>query len=75
MMKSSQNYLTQVRGHNNLFRNEATGMIVSINKHSSSHYKKQRELKMKEKKELAELKTEVGDIKSMLKQLLEKING
>ena len=75
MMEAPEKHLTPVKGHNNLFRNENTGMIVSINNHSSSHYKRLRKNKLKERQELDELKAEVGDIKSMLKQLLEKING
>ena len=75
MMKAPEDYLTPVKGHNNLFRNENTGMVVSINNHNSAHYKRVRQNKLKERQELDNLKSEVSDIKSMLKQLLEKING
>ena len=75
MIEAPEDYLTPVKGHNNLFRNENTGMIVSINNHNSDYYKRMRQGKLKEKQELDNLKSEVSDIKSMLKQLLEKING
>ena len=75
MMTETPDNLTPVKGHSDLFRDNDTGMIVSINRYSSAHYKKIREQKLKEKQEIEALKSDVGDIKSMLKKLLEKING
>jgi len=75
MIEAPEDYLIPVKGHNNLFKNKNTGMVVSINNHNSAHYKRARQNKLKERQELDNLKSEVSDIKSMLKQLLEKING
>jgi len=67
--------LVPIKGHNNLFRDDNTGMIVSINNHTSSHYKRVREHKRQEKQEIARLKSDVTEIKSLLNQLIEKLNG
>jgi len=64
--------LTRVQGHPDLMRDEDTGMIISINKHKSSHYKNVREQKIRERQEIEELKSDVSQIKSLLTQLLEK---
>lgn len=68
--------LSRVQGHDDLYRDDNTGMIISINKHDASHYKNIRAQKIKEKQELETLKSDVNDIKAMLQQLLEnKTNG
>jgi len=63
-----------VKGYPNLYRDEKTGAIVncdsvSYNQHLIS--KKKREL---QQNEINELKSEISEIKILLKQLLEK-NG
>lgn len=74
-MNDNPDHLIPIKGHNNLFRDDNTGMIVSINNHTSAHYKRLRDKKLKEKQEMDSLKSEVSDIKSLLNKLLEKING
>ena len=75
MIEDRPEYLLPIKGYSNLFRDDNTGMIVSINSHTSSHYKRLREKKLQEKQEIKELKSDVRDIKSLLNKLLEKING
>jgi len=69
-------YLKPVKGYNDLLRDENTGMIISINKHDAEHYKRVRATKIKQNQEIEDLKSDVSDIKAMLKKLLEnQING
>lgn len=75
MIEDRPEYLIPIKGYSNLFRDDTTGMIVSINSYASSHYKRLREKKLQEKQEINELKSDVRDIKSLLNKLLEKING
>ena len=53
MIHDRPDNLVPIKGHNNLFRDDNTGMIVSINNHTSSHYKRVREHKRQEKQESA----------------------
>lgn len=74
-MNDNSDHLTPIKGHNNLFRDNNTGMVVSINNHTSEHYKRIREKKINERQEMDSLRSEVSEVKSLLNKLLEKING
>ena len=74
-MTDNPDHLIPIKGHNNLFRDNNTGMVVSINNHTSKHYKRIREKKIDERREINSLRSEVGEVKSLLNKLLEKING
>lgn len=65
------NYIP-VEGHTNLVRDAATGAIINIDKSKAAKARKAREAVLREKEEIAELKNDVAEIKSLLKQLLER---
>lgn len=67
--------LIKVDGYPDLMRDQDTGMIISINKHKSSHYKNVREQMKRERQELEQLKSDVSEIKSLLTKLLENANN
>ena len=59
-----------VEGHKNLFRDPRTGAIVNKNMNEYSNYKMDRKRKMDQKEELDEMKRDIDEIKSLLKQLV-----
>ena len=59
-----------VEGHKNLFRDPQTGAIVNKNMNEYSNYKMERKRKMDQKEELDEMKRDIDEIKSLLKQLV-----
>jgi len=59
-----------VEGHKNLFRDPQTGAIVNNNMNEYSNYKMDRKRKMDQKEELDEMKRDIDEIKSLLKQLV-----
>jgi hypothetical protein len=65
------NYIP-VEDHPNLFRDRVTGAIINIDKSKAVKARAKREQILKEKTELETLKTEVAEIKDLLKQLLER---
>lgn len=65
------NYIP-VEGNPGLVRDSATGAIINIDKSKAAKAKKARESILKEKEEIQELKNDVAEIKSLLKQLLER---
>ena len=52
-------------------KDEDTGMILNINNDKITQTQKIREQKMKERQEIEALKSDVQDIKEMLRKLLE----
>jgi hypothetical protein len=65
----------KVKGHSNLARTGVYGSIVNINKEEIQLAKKRKLERKQKEKEFEELKNEVGDIKNMLNQIIEKLNG
>jgi hypothetical protein len=61
-----------VEGSPGLVRDSATGAIINIDKNKANKARKAREAILKEKEEIQELKSDVAEIKSLLKQLLER---
>ena len=59
-----------VEGHKNLFRDPRTGAIVNKNMNEYSNYKMDRKRKLNQKEELDEMKKDIDEIKSLLKQLV-----
>ena len=59
-----------VEGHKNLFRDPRTGAIINNNTNEYSNYKMDRKRKMDQKEELDEMKRDIDEIKSLLKQLV-----
>ena len=64
------NYIP-VEGNPGLVRDTATGAIINIDKGKATKARQAREKIMREKQEIEELKNDVAEIKSLLKQLLE----
>ena len=64
----------KVEGYNNLYRDEETGTIVNKDNTSYNMYinsrKNKQEAKKSQRKELEDLKTEIYEIKLLLKELL-----
>tara|TARA_Y100001970_G_scaffold241641_1_gene305371 strand:+ start:1233 stop:1433 length:201 start_codon:yes stop_codon:yes gene_type:complete len=59
-----------VEGHKNLFRDPETGAIINNNMNEYSNYRMDRKRKMDQKAELDEMKRDIDEIKSLLKQLV-----
>jgi hypothetical protein len=64
--------LIPVEGHNNLFRDRNTGAILNKDKSAYLNYIRLKEIKEKEKNEIDEIKKDINEIKSLLKEI---ING
>ena len=62
--------LISVEGHPNLFRDQKTGAIVNYDNASYNKYLSSVSNRMNTKKEIENLKDEVSEIKSLLKELL-----
>ena len=65
---------TKIKGHWGYVKDE-NGAILNINKEEIEAAKRRKEQRLNQEKELSELKNEVGDIKKMLTQIVEKLNG
>ena len=65
----------KIEGHSSLVRDASTGAILNINKDEISAARKRKLERKQKEKEFEELKNEVGDIKNMLNQIIEKLNG
>jgi hypothetical protein len=63
-----------VQGHPNLYRDENSGAIINYDDLAYNQYVNSLNIRQNEKKEIDNLKNEVSELKSLLKQLLEK-NG
>jgi len=61
-----------VEGHKNLFRDEKSGAIVSTDTIGYSQYIKMKNEKQKQREEIDQIKDDITEIKSLLKEL---ING
>ena len=65
----------RVEGHTNLFKDEQTGVITNNNNSDRQRYqlaKKQAQKNMESQEEIKDLKEEINDIKSLLRQLINK---
>lgn len=61
-----------VQGHPNLYRDENSGAIINYDNLAYNQYVNSLYIRQNEKKEIDNLKNEVSELKSLLKQLLEK---
>lgn len=66
-----QRELIPVDGHPDLARDPRTGMILNINNDKINNAKRSREIILKQREEIKQLKQDVADIKTMLAQLIE----
>tara|TARA_R100001443_G_scaffold55972_1_gene67067 strand:- start:248 stop:448 length:201 start_codon:yes stop_codon:yes gene_type:complete len=65
--------MIQVEGHKHLFRDENSGAIVNTDTFGYSDYKRERVRKMDEKAELDDMRRDIDEIKSLLKELTGRI--
>ena len=63
----------KVEGHSDLIRDLETNAVINTNKTAYQDYLKMREEKLKEKQRLDKLENEMGEIKSLLQKLVDKL--
>lgn len=63
----------KVEGHPGLVRDLETNAIINNDKSAYQNYIQLREQKLKEKERLDKLENEVGEIKSLLQKLVDKL--
>jgi hypothetical protein len=61
-----------VEGHINLFRDEQSGAIVNLDTKEYQNYVRLRNERKKQREEIEQLKSDVSEIKQLLKEL---VNG
>lgn len=66
--------LIPVDGHKNLYRDRNTGAIVNCNTFEYDQYVKMKNAKLKEKEEINQIKQDIDEIKSLLKEFLNANN-
>ncbi len=66
------NNLIPVEGYNNLFRDRNTGAILNKDRSAYNNYMRMKDQKQKEKNEIDRIKSDIEEIKFLLKEL---ING
>jgi hypothetical protein len=66
--------MIRVEGHPNLYRDEASGAIINCDSVAYNHYLNSLSVRDSQKREIDNIKSDISEIKCLLKQLLEK-NG
>jgi hypothetical protein len=69
MKEDSRDELVPVKGHSNLFRDPNTGAIVNTDKNAYTNYIKMKQQRQNERNELDMIKSDIEEIKSLLKEL------
>jgi len=64
----------KIEGHIGYVKDE-NGIVLNVNNDEIEAARKRKELMRQKDKEINELKDEVSDIKKMLTQIVEKLNG
>ena len=59
-----------IEGHSNLVRDEITGAVLNNDDYGYQQYIKMRESKDSQKEELDKIKSDIAEIKTLLKQLV-----
>ena len=67
--------MIQVEGHKNLFRDENTNAIISMDKAGYQDYMNSRRINSDKQAELDAMKSEIETLKSMLNELASKITS
>lgn len=67
--------LTKVKGETNLVRDNNSGAILNINHSELENARKRKALRRQQNEDINNLKKEVSDIKNMLTQIIEKLDG
>jgi hypothetical protein len=63
--------MIKVKGHSNLYRDENTGSIINCDTTNYNQYVNSLTQKELRKKELNDMKKDIEEIKTLLKQLIE----
>ena len=63
----------RVEGHSELIRDLESNAVINTDKTAYQNYVILRDQKLKERERLDKLENEVGEIKSLLKQLVDKL--
>ena len=67
--------MIRVEGQKNLFRDEKSGAIIDMDNRGYSSYMSSKNRKLDEKAELDEMKKDIDEIKTLLKQLTNQITS
>ena len=62
-------------GHKNLFRDEKSGAIIDMDNRAYASYMASKNRKLDQKAELDEMKKDIDEIKTLLKQLANQITS
>ena len=65
--------MIRVQGHQNLYRDEATGAIINTDSVAYDQYVKSLDYRNSQKRELDQMKHDINEIKYALKKLTEKL--
>ena len=68
-------YYANIDGHTGYVKDKRTGAVLNVNNEEIESAKKRKADRLNKDKELVDLKNEVSDIKKMLTQIVEKLNG
>lgn len=63
--------MIRVEGHQHLYRDEKTGAIINTDTNSYNQYLSSIQRKKAQKKELSDLRKEIDELKSMLREILD----
>lgn len=66
-----KNYIP-IEGSNTLYRDKSTGAIINFDSAEYNSYMKQKKIRMNEKVELDNLRKDIDEIKSLLKEFLNR---
>ena len=67
--------MIRVEGQKNLFRDEKSGAIIDMDNRAYASYMASKNRKLDEKAELDEMKKDIDEIKTLLKQLANQITS
>lgn len=63
----------QVEGHPGLVKDMSTGVVLNMNRSEIESAKARKRARKEQEQELSDLKKEMGDLKDMMKRILEKL--
>lgn len=67
--------IAKVEGSDSLVKNTSTGAVVNTNKTEYLQFIRQRELADAKEETINQLKTEVDELKALVRAMMEKIDG
>lgn len=63
----------QVEGHPGLVKDISTGVVLNMNRSEIESAKARKKARKEQEQEMSDLKKEMGDLKDMMKRILEKL--